>query len=411
MKQKIQLTVNGQDVGALVEPRLQLAEFLREQLLLTGTHLGCEHGVCGACTIEIDGAPARSCITYAVACNGSEVRTIEGFDGDEVMAELREAFSVHHALQCGFCTPGMLMTARDIVLRLPEADEARIRKELAGNLCRCTGYVGIVRAIQSVLLARHDARGLPPPAGIQHEVRTDTVDRGWSIPLAPQAADIAQAHSSGTPPPTGTSAGAESGRRDSNRAGRSLRQSFVVDHPRAKVWEYFARLDEVTSCLPGAVVTGTPAPDRVETTLRVKLGPIATDFKGVARVERDQAAYSGLIHGNARDERSSSSTRGEIRYVLNEEKSGAGTRVDLEIDYTLSGTLAQFGRSGIVQDIAKRMTAAFAANLESRLNETREGAPTHGREPHKTELNAASLLLSALWTRVKGYVRSLFRLP
>ena len=154
MKKKIDLRVNGQAVAAEVEPRLQLADFVRDHLLLTGTHLGCEHGVCGACTLEIDGAPARSCITYAVACDGSDVRTIEGFDDDAVMAELRDAFSAEHALQCGYCTPGMLMTARDIVLRLPDADEARIRKELAGNLCRCTGYVGIVKAIQSVLNQR-----------------------------------------------------------------------------------------------------------------------------------------------------------------------------------------------------------------------------------------------------------------
>src|SRR5215217_7858 len=153
-KKNIRLTVNEKPVTALVEPRLQLAEFLREHLALTGTHLGCEHGVCGACTIEVDGAPARSCIAYAAACDGARVRTIEGFDVDAVMAELREAFSAVHALQCGYCTPGMLVTARDIVLRLPDADEARIRKELAGNLCRCTGYVGIVRAISNVLEAR-----------------------------------------------------------------------------------------------------------------------------------------------------------------------------------------------------------------------------------------------------------------
>ena len=150
----IHLKVNGKAISAAVEPRLHLADFLRERQLLTGTHIGCEHGVCGACTLEIDGAPARSCITYAVACDGAEIRTIEGMDADPVAAELREAFSAEHALQCGYCTPGMLITARDIVMRLPDADEARIRKELSGNLCRCTGYVGIVRAILRVLAQR-----------------------------------------------------------------------------------------------------------------------------------------------------------------------------------------------------------------------------------------------------------------
>ena len=157
----IHLTVNGQPVSGAVEPRTHLADFLREHEGLTGTHLGCEHGVCGACTIEIDGAPARSCIQFAVRCEGAVVRTIEGFDDDEVMRQLRAAFTAEHALQCGYCTPGMLVTARDIVMRLPQltgaADEARIRRELAGNLCRCTGYQGIVRAIQRVLRERAGA--------------------------------------------------------------------------------------------------------------------------------------------------------------------------------------------------------------------------------------------------------------
>ena len=154
VKKRIALTVNGKPVEAEVQPRTHLADFLREQLGLTGTNLGCEHGVCGACTLEIEGAPSRSCITWAVACDGAEVRSIEGFDDDPVMAQLREAFTAEHALQCGYCTPGMLVTARDIVNRLPDADEARIRKELSGNLCRCTGYVGIVKAIQRVLARR-----------------------------------------------------------------------------------------------------------------------------------------------------------------------------------------------------------------------------------------------------------------
>jgi carbon-monoxide dehydrogenase small subunit len=151
---RVAMTVNGRRVEAEVEPRTSLADFLREREGLTGTNLGCEHGVCGSCTLEIDGAPMRSCIAYAVACEGAEVRTIEGFADDTVMEELRQAFTAEHALQCGYCTPGMLVTARDIVLRLPDADEARIRLELSGNLCRCTGYVGIVRAIQRVLAAR-----------------------------------------------------------------------------------------------------------------------------------------------------------------------------------------------------------------------------------------------------------------
>jgi carbon-monoxide dehydrogenase small subunit len=152
----ITLRVNGRAATAPAEARTSLADHLREGLGLTGTHLGCEHGVCGACTVELDGAPVRACITLAHACEGRTLRTIEGFDDDALMAQLREAFSAEHALQCGYCTPGMLVTAQDIVRRLPQADEARIRLELAGNLCRCTGYRGIVRAIARVLAARRN---------------------------------------------------------------------------------------------------------------------------------------------------------------------------------------------------------------------------------------------------------------
>jgi aerobic carbon-monoxide dehydrogenase small subunit len=154
VKQPFAMTVNGAPVDAAAEPRTSLADFLREHLMLTGTNVGCEHGVCGACTVLIDGAPARSCITLAIACDGADVRTIEALDDDPVAERLREAFSAEHALQCGYCTPGMLVTARDIVTRLPDADEPRVREELAGNLCRCTGYVGIVRAILRVLAER-----------------------------------------------------------------------------------------------------------------------------------------------------------------------------------------------------------------------------------------------------------------
>ena len=150
----VTLTVNGEEVTAAVEPRTSLADFLREGQRLTGTHLGCEHGVCGACTINLDGVPARSCIAYAATLDGADIRTIEGFDDDDVMEDLRQAFTENHGLQCGYCTPGMLISCRDIVTRLPDADEKRVRLELSGNLCRCTGYVGIVRAVLAVLEKR-----------------------------------------------------------------------------------------------------------------------------------------------------------------------------------------------------------------------------------------------------------------
>lgn len=150
----IRLSVNGETVEESAEARLTLADLLRERLHLTATHLGCEQGVCGACTVLVDGVPVRSCIRFAAACDGQAVQSLEGLEHDPVMAELRAAFTRHHALQCGYCTPGMLIMARDVVLRLPDADPARIRLEMSGNLCRCTGYLGIIEAIHAVILAR-----------------------------------------------------------------------------------------------------------------------------------------------------------------------------------------------------------------------------------------------------------------
>jgi len=150
----VELNINDRCYQLTLQPRTHLADALRDHCGLTATHVGCEQGVCGACTIEVDGAPQRSCLQSAKRFEGRQIRTLEAFDDDPLMAQLRAAFSAEHALQCGYCTPGMLMTARDIVLRLPDADEARVAEELAGNLCRCTGYFGIVRAILRVLRER-----------------------------------------------------------------------------------------------------------------------------------------------------------------------------------------------------------------------------------------------------------------
>ncbi len=146
-KAKIRLTVNGKEVEATVEPRVSLADFLREELRLTGTHLGCEHGVCGACTILVDGEAMRSCLMFAVQADGVSVTTVEGITPHDGLSPLQAAFRRHHALQCGFCTSGFLMTATALLRRRakPTADE--VREALSGNLCRCTGYVPIVDAV------------------------------------------------------------------------------------------------------------------------------------------------------------------------------------------------------------------------------------------------------------------------
>jgi aerobic-type carbon monoxide dehydrogenase small subunit (CoxS/CutS family) len=143
---KVQFELNGESVGADVEARTSLADCLRDSLGKTGTHLGCEHGVCGACTVLVNGEAVRSCLMLAVQADGEKVVTVEGLSGDE-LSPLQASFRKHHALQCGFCTPGFITTAHALLSSEPDADEERVRDVLSGNLCRCTGYVPIVEAV------------------------------------------------------------------------------------------------------------------------------------------------------------------------------------------------------------------------------------------------------------------------
>ena len=146
---RIEFSINGNKVAAEAEPRMLLADFIRHRLGLTGTHVGCAHGACGACTVLVDGKPARSCLMFAIQARGAEIRTVEGLSPDSGLSPLQEEFRTHHALQCGFCTPGMLMSATALLAENPQPTEEEIRRALAGNLCRCTGYNNIVRAVQA----------------------------------------------------------------------------------------------------------------------------------------------------------------------------------------------------------------------------------------------------------------------
>lgn len=394
---QISLVINGKPVSTEVEPRTHLADFLREQRDLTGTHLGCEHGVCGACTLLIDGVPVRSCITYTVACNGAEVTTIEGLDEDEVTAELRDAFKREHALQCGYCTPGMLISARDIVLRAPDANDRAIRVAMSGNLCRCTGYVGIIRAIKSVITARR-ARAIAPiksggrallgPAGSDH-VGAET---------AREPRIVREALTSQSPSPVSRKLVIE----PNWKPQVSFEQNFVVAYPRQQVWDMFGRVEEVAACLPGASLVGEPAADHVEGQIRIKIGPISAEFRGEADIERDDSSFSGKIIGAGSDARSNSSTRGMIGYRLLPSDDGRSTNVAMTIGYTLTGMLAQFGRSGIVQDVAARLTAAFAQNLEARLGGNTASPVVDAK------LDAGSLMLGLIADRIKALFRKLF---
>ncbi|MCC8935986.1 2Fe-2S iron-sulfur cluster binding domain-containing protein [Bradyrhizobium sp. Arg68] len=383
----IDINVNARTVKTSVAPRTHLADFLRDHLDLTGTHLGCEHGVCGACTLLIDDMPARSCITFVAACVGAHITTIEGLDGDEIAAELRAAFTREHALQCGYCTPGMLISARDLVLRLEAADDHAIRVGLSGNLCRCTGYVGIVRAVHSVIEDRRK-RGIRPVPGAGREQ------------LGPVGSGNGAA--SGGPATIRPAAAVEPKEGPSRKVAipefapdRTFEERFTIAAPIGEVFAMFGDIKRVAACLPGVSLTGTPTAEHVEGQIRVKLGPISATFRGAARIERDPDTMSGRIVGTGDDQRSRSSTSGEIRYRLAAIDAGAATRVELSIGYSLRGILAQIARDGLVRNLAARLTADFARNLEQQLSGTT-------RRETAQPIDRLAFLLHQLWRFAKG---------
>lgn len=152
--QRVTLTLNGRERSGYCEPRELLSDFLRHELGATGTHVGCEHGVCGACTVQIDGVAARSCLMLAVQVDGRRVDTVEGLADGDALSDLQQAFQRHHALQCGFCTAGILMSCADYLRRVPDPSEDQVREMLSGHLCRCTGYTPIVAAVLDVAARR-----------------------------------------------------------------------------------------------------------------------------------------------------------------------------------------------------------------------------------------------------------------
>ena len=437
MKRPVSLTVNGRSVETTIEPRIHLADFVRDELRLTGTHIGCEHGVCGACTVLIDGMPMRSCIAYAVACDGADVRTIEGFDGDPLMQALCDAFTRRHALQCGYCTPGVLITAYDIIQRLPGADGARVREELSGNLCRCTGYVGIVQAVRSVLADPPTAIAGSPgvAAGSSETPRGDDVrfvmpEPHPSAPLRGSGSgDVAEdstSHSFNPPPRTDVPPQtpqvpfARHGTRNTSRVGSptppgtcassaaptphhptatpetaGFEHEIILSVPPDTLWSNLQDITTVVRCLPGASLTGPATADPLSLRMAVAIGPMQARFDGTAHVAFDDRERTALIEGKGHDARSRSTSEGHIRLLVR--PSGArGSVLTLRLHYALKGPLAQFGRGAVVNAIVEQLLDRFAANLA----EATSGVEIESAEPP----GGVRLGIAALWKCLRRWI-------
>lgn len=398
MTNRLTLKINDRKVVHEVVPRMHLGDFLREKENLTGTHLGCEHGVCGACVVLLDGQPVRSCITFAVACEGRSVTTIEGYDSDPVMARLRVAFSSHHALQCGYCTPGMLATARDIVIRIPNASERVIRAELSGNLCRCTGYVGIVEAIFSVL---EELRIKPDPT--VEALRQDRMPIAQSAVLErPSLAEPlfqnfeagdAQPAQVGASGQTNNSTALKSTQNLTNRNNTEIIESFDLPFPVTKVWAFMIDLPAIARCLPGAFISSIEA-EQVKGGLSLKFGPMQAAFDGTATLSIDQNTHTATLNGAGQDRLSNSRATGNICYRI-ESLDDQRSRVNITMTYGLQGPLAQFSRSGIVKDFVRRMMKIFAENIEQSLTH-----PESDLTNKQKNIRPIALFFGIIWDRL-----------
>jgi len=392
----IAIEINNRAVSRDVTPRMHLADFVRDEARQTGTHLGCEHGVCGSCILLVDGQPIRSCITFAVACDGKKVTTIEGYDGDAIMDLLRPAFSRHHGLQCGYCTPGMLVSARDIVLRFPNADEDLVRVELAGNLCRCTGYMGIVNAVLDVLAqCRDDA--VPEVSKLRAAspqlFRNETVVAARAVAFQTfKATDIGKAAVV-----METQTAADDREATQIKGGASIQGSFKVPYPADAVWKFMADLPAVAGCLPGAELSEHIG-DRIKGRVAIKFGPMSASFNGAARLDRNEQARSAVLKGAGQDSISKSRANGNVSYRVVEIDANS-TKVEVDLLYSLQGPLAQFSRSGLVKDFVGRLIQEFGKNVTLRMNPNRSlDLPLR-----PAQLNAFSLGMSVIWSRIKRF--------
>lgn len=351
MTKTVTLTVNGEQHQVAVTDRTQLAEVLRDQLDLTGTHVGCEQGVCGACTVMVDDRPVRSCIAFARTLDGAEVETIEGYGEDAVMSKIRDAFSRHHGLQCGFCTPGMLATSYDILSRYRFPSEEKIRYELSGNLCRCTGYQGIVRAIADVA-EQLDREGLAPTPSTR-DVNSGSKEFESFQPEFAVAQTASGQRSNG------------SVRADGNWT--VVERSLSLPHSIDRVWALFSNVERVAGCVPGASLSDLDG-NAFKGEVAIAFGPIKARFGGTGTFETDEAARSGSLLGQGADKGGQSNVKGELGYVLTPSDTKTHTDVAVTFRFQIQGMLAQFNRPELVTGFVDFLLEKFILNCNSVLS-------------------------------------------
>jgi len=406
----VPLTVNGSAVTVHVPARMHLADALREHLGLTGTHLGCEHGVCGMCTVLVDGEAARACLLFAVQCEGAEVVTVEGLGTAGEQHPLQRAFAAHHALQCGFCTPGMLISGYDLLANGPAGTAVppeRLPVEMSGVLCRCTGYRGILAAVADVAAACPD--GLPGPGNCAPR------------PLLGRSGGRAGGGTGAAPSaPRSGAAGSAAGRATEYpepelRGGApsaTVQVRTELSAPVEAVWRVLDDFARLARCLPGATLVEALDDGRYLGRAVVALGPVKLTFDGVARVvERDAGEHRLRVLARGADA-GGSATLADIRLhavgsprPIGDGPAGGGsergTVLQADASLYLSGRIAQFGRA-LAGDVSHRLFEQFAAAVDRAALTGEVPAEVAGPSPVRLVLGVLVQRLRAAFRRRTG---------
>ncbi|GAB3464506.1 2Fe-2S iron-sulfur cluster-binding protein [Streptomonospora sediminis] len=381
----VRMTVNGTAVDLRVPARLTLLDALRERLGLTGTHTGCEHGVCGMCTVLVDGDAARACLLLACQLDGSEVVTVEGLGRPNDLHPLQAAFGRNHALQCGFCTPGFLMSSYDLLSHEPGVAEEDLPEKLSGVICRCTGYRNIVTAVAET--AHEHPDGPPAPTNCAQRVLTGRGGAGSGpLPGAPGTDQAAAA------PAADSDTAIELPDSDPTVSVEITSEPAVTED---RLWRVLEDVHTLARCLPGAELTGELGPDRYAGRARVAAGPVKLSFTGVAHVlesDRDRGRLHVVAQGQ---DTGGARTQGDV--VLTAEPTETGMRLRAVADVYLTGRIAQFGRA-LAGDISRRMFEQFTEALEQAA--ATGGAPVRAASAP----SALGLMVHALRGRVRALI-------
>jgi aerobic-type carbon monoxide dehydrogenase small subunit (CoxS/CutS family)/carbon monoxide dehydrogenase subunit G len=374
----VTLTVNGSEVTVSLPARVTLSDALRDHLGLTGTHVGCEHGICGMCTVLVDGEAARSCLLFAVQLDGAEITTVEGLGRQDDLHPLQESFGRHHALQCGFCTPGFLMSSYDLLSHEPDVRREDLPAELSGVLCRCTGYRNIVDAVDEVADAHRD--GLPGPINCGKRALVGRSPAGSSGSGASAVEALESREADGHPEQISLPSG---------QPTIDIDVTSRLEAGPAQVARVFGDVRLLARCLPGAELTDELGDDWYRGRARIALGPVRLSFQGTAHIV-EQSDERIVMRAQGRDSGGGGAQAG---IVMIASPADEGTLLHAQADVFLTGRIAGFGRS-LAGDVSRRMFEDFARALD-RAAAGEE--PDAGARPP----SAVTLLMSTLLDRFR----------